>query len=1091
MVYNLKQLRLMPSANFFKTDNGAQIFEVTTDRYYNGHDLSAAFCYLKSEFSDGTVDKFLLGTDFDENTVTVMTTVSSRMQRVEGVAKYQLSFESSAFTVQSDIFEVTVNNSIGDVTESDTSVSALVNEIREEIQSDLEDLGDAIDALENATVGVTANAVEKPVVITQKVMRADGVGVQISAIDFDSSGGVNVDSSDFTVGGKVVPVAASLTYSQLCALKAGGGLKAGGFYRITDYACTVGVNDVSVANHQFDIIVKATGVNTLSETAYAAKHAGDTYFSDSDLAAWDVKYCLENDTSRFEWADAESGKGVIYYLKDEWGNECPYDFKNIMFGRTYENDTYYAYTFSSFDGESLSDVVSGTASIVDASVMSEALTYSYVVKSNVIKEYISDDSGCVRKLNDIVILEDYADSCYGNKFDVNCHGVTAMRDFCLNVFGADCHDMTFGEECKQNTFGSGCSGFVFADDCHDNSFGSYCRNNTFGQTFEYNEFGKDCFGNTFGDDCCNNRFGGYFANNTAGDNFSYNSIGNSVYSNAFGNEFLSNRIGNNVHSNTIGNCCYNNVFGNECIGNDFGNPSTSFDLDNFCSNVVGNDVKYVACADNADKIAYLVISDGVSGTSASVKLDIYESELVGKNYSHYVSRTEDGKTVIQWNYEVSDVKCLYKTNVTDSVWTAAKSLRKAMEDMTKEVEFAWTAGVAENLKKRENAYIGAKYCFRTVGNTESVGSGTATIKKIKGNSVVWNQLVDTDTESVTTLSGHKYFKRINGVESVITSTGAAITVNDATEDNVFDLTLMFGSGKEPTKAEFKKLFPLEYYAYNAGTVINFNGTGIKTVGFNAFNVATGTAALIGGNEYQITGAYTALSYTDLNGQAETITPDANGLFTPSANGTLTVTGGNATDTCVHLTWSGYMNGAFESHWQKTLTLPDLTAIKDANDVTLFPDGLCSVGSVYDEITSLGAVKRIGKRAYASGDENDSTVVTDKTNTYYVLTTPVSVTFSSPYDFNYKVDDFGTEKLLPVNSVTPSTSALNCDVLYAMNAVDTIRNLPVNYISKESFDNFCASLVTAMASVGYAMTVTASYDASNNEYDYSVSITQST
>jgi hypothetical protein len=34
--------------------------------------------------------------------------------------------------------------------------------------------------------------------------------------------------------------------------------------------------------------------------------------------------------TRFEWA-TEKGKGVIYYMKDEWGNEAPYDFKNIQF----------------------------------------------------------------------------------------------------------------------------------------------------------------------------------------------------------------------------------------------------------------------------------------------------------------------------------------------------------------------------------------------------------------------------------------------------------------------------------------------------------------------------------------------------------------------------------------------------------------------------------------------------------------------------------------------------------------------------------------------------------------------------------------
>jgi hypothetical protein len=29
------------------------------------------------------------------------------------------------------------------------------------------------------------------------------------------------------------------------------------------------------------------------------------------------------------------GRGVIYYMKDEHGNECPYDFKNILILRSY------------------------------------------------------------------------------------------------------------------------------------------------------------------------------------------------------------------------------------------------------------------------------------------------------------------------------------------------------------------------------------------------------------------------------------------------------------------------------------------------------------------------------------------------------------------------------------------------------------------------------------------------------------------------------------------------------------------------------------------------------------------------------------
>ena len=45
--------------------------------------------------------------------------------------------------------------------------------------------------------------------------------------------------------------------------------------------------------------------------------------------------------------------------------------------------------------------------------------------------------------------------------------------------------------------------------------------------------------------------------------------------------------------------------------------------------------------------------------------------------------------------------------------------------------------------------------------------------------------------------------------------------------SLFNLTQMFGSGNEPTEEEFNALFPL-YYSYNVGTLLSFNGTGIKT-----------------------------------------------------------------------------------------------------------------------------------------------------------------------------------------------------------------------------------------------------------------------
>lgn len=75
----------------------------------------------------------------------------------------------------------------------------------------------------------------------------------------------------------------------------------------------------------------------------------DGYFMSSglipihNLTGWRLQYCLNNDTDRFSWANTNSGKGVIYWLKDENGNECFYDFKNIQFLNSDNN--IYEYTF--------------------------------------------------------------------------------------------------------------------------------------------------------------------------------------------------------------------------------------------------------------------------------------------------------------------------------------------------------------------------------------------------------------------------------------------------------------------------------------------------------------------------------------------------------------------------------------------------------------------------------------------------------------------------------------------------------------------------------------------------------------------------
>lgn len=183
-------------------------------------------------------------------------------------------------------------------------------------------------------------------------------------------------------------------------------------------------------------------------------------------------------------------------------------------------------------------------------------------------------------------------------------------------------------------------------------------------------------------------------------------------------------------------------------------------------------------------------------------------------------------------------------------------------------------------------------------------------------------------------------------------TGAVIDGTFAV--NIFDLTLMFGNqianylytidqaipGSALTWV--RKFLPKDYYPYTATPYfLNVKTSGKKVVGFNAYNNTTGTAKLLGGYQYQITGTYTSVTYLDINGNTETLTIDSDGKFTPANDGVLTVSGGNDTDTCVHLVWDGERDGQYEEY--NEITYPTSSTelrgiLKLDSDNNLYYDG---------------------------------------------------------------------------------------------------------------------------------------------------------
>ena len=337
------------------------------------------------------------------------------------------------------------------------------------------------------------------------------------------------------------------------------------------------------------------------------------HFSNSNLDAWEIWYCLDNDMDRFAWADEQNGKGVIYRMIDEFGNDCPYDFKNIQFLRKMATTSNVALS----GNEKINDYIfcpsNGTSEYSNPTYISEDSSvegiYFYTFNGsshtaedmslygdttlNTMKRYKYANNGKLM-LNNIVFR--HSGRLQTQKFDMDCFNMTFIipsnDEVWDNYFGQYCRaNIIISDEFFQNDFnrnflrnicvndglcGNISNGYmqgnIIAGSFYNNNIDIYFTSNTIRNSFNHNKIDFEFNTNTIKNSFLQNNIGGLFENNRIemyGDDsyFAFNNIGQQFQDNKIYYKFENNDIEPGMIGNTLNGSFRNNIIGSAFANN--------------------------------------------------------------------------------------------------------------------------------------------------------------------------------------------------------------------------------------------------------------------------------------------------------------------------------------------------------------------------------------------------------------------------------------------------------------------------------------------------------------------------------------------
>lgn len=388
------------------------------------------------------------------------------------------------------------------------------------------------------------------------------------------------------------------------------------------------------------------------------------------------------------------------------------------------------------------------------------------------------------------------------------------------------------------------------------------------------------------------------------------------------------------------------------------------------------------------------------------------------------------------SYMVANVKVGNETLPVKDV-DAVKSVNNVLPGPSGNVQIS-TVDAARQLVSGNAQLVEGIFAMRTSGGSTSIGDGDAWLGVVRGNSVHTGVVEESFTATVTSSAQDPITAEVTTPATFRTQAEEGGTYN-------FNYTSAWDEDPETwgitvtgTPQSGDKI-TVVWVEANRGTITPAEPASFIGTGWNLYNHTAGYARVLKySDEYAfgISGAYTALKYSATeDGTQTTITP-VNGVFTVPGDGYIHVTGGNATNTAIWMQDSDWTEG-YEGSW-KAYQEDEIDLSSVMSEV--FPNGLCSVGDVRDEInlSIQEAQVRIERLEYTA--ENLADVIAAgrayDADEDYIYAVYLDEDMPAPVDIeidgNYTACDHGMEYF------EGTEAPVYCQILYGENLIDKLR-----------------------------------------------------